>query len=69
MNKIVLYSTGCPQCAVLKKMLDEKNVEYTTCSDIKEMRSKGILSVPMLELDGEIMNLQAAMQWVREVDV
>ena len=26
---VVLYSTGCPKCKVLKKKLDAKDIKYT----------------------------------------
>ena len=66
-EKIMLYSTGCPQCKVLKKMLDDNKVEYTTCSDVSLMMEMGISSVPMLRVDDELMNFPAAMKWVKEV--
>lgn len=68
MNKeIVLYTTGCPQCKVLKQMLDKAGVTYGNCSDIDVMMELGISSVPMLKVDGEMMNFQKAMQWTKEV--
>lgn len=53
--KIVLYSTGCPQCTVLEKKLAEKGINYDLCEDIDTMTNMGIKKVPMLEVDGELM--------------
>ena len=30
---ITLYSTGCPQCKVLKAKLDQAGIKYNTVSD------------------------------------
>ena len=66
-DKIILYSTGCPQCKVLTNLLDGANITYEHCSDIKAMRSIGILSVPMLRVNGDLRNFPSAMRWVKEV--
>ena len=62
----VLYSTGCPKCKILKQKLDEKNIIYEICSDVEVMKSKGMMSVPILEVDGETMTYMNAIQWVKE---
>lgn len=61
--KIVLYSTGCPRCKVLKKKLNEKNITYTENCSVDEMLSLGITQVPMLDVDGNLMDYSKAMQW------
>ena len=67
MKSVILYSTGCPMCTLLKRNLDAKNIPYETCSDVDLMKSKGFTAVPMLEVDGSIMNANEALKWVREV--
>lgn len=67
MSKIILYSTGCPQCKVLKQLLEKSDVHYDICSDVDKMMGMGISSVPMLDVDGELMNFPAAMKWAKEV--
>lgn len=62
---IVLYSTGCPQCKVLKQKLDDKGLEYTVVSDIEEMELLGFTSAPMLNVDGKIMNFIEANKWLK----
>ena len=66
-SEVMLYTTGCPQCKVLKGQLEKKGVSYETCTDVEAMISMGITSVPMRRVDGELMNLQQALQWVKEV--
>jgi len=64
-SEVKLYSTGCPQCKVLKGLLDKKGIPYTCCSDIDEMMGLGITSVPMLQVNGDLMNFQKSMQWAK----
>ena len=35
--KVILYSTGCPKCRVLKTKLDKKNINYIENNDVEEM--------------------------------
>lgn len=65
---IKLYSTGCPLCEMLKDKLDEKNIEFEIVSDVKEMLDKGITAVPVLEIDGELLNTRKAIAWVNDVN-
>ena len=65
---ITLYSTGCPQCKVLKQKLDEKGVDYILVDDIGEMEKKGFIAAPMLDVDGQIMNGQQAYRWALGLD-
>ena len=63
---VVLYSTGCPRCNVLEKKLKEAGVEFTVSNDEDEMISKGFMSAPMLEVDGEEMDFSRAVKWVNQ---
>ena len=62
--KVTVYSTGCPKCTILEKKLQEKNIDYEVISDIDLMQKKGFMSIPMLEVDNEIMEFGAAVKWV-----
>ena len=63
--KVTLYSTGCPQCKVLKQKLDEAGVEYNIIGDIDLMLSKGLTAAPVLEVDGEMMSFKQACDWLK----
>ena len=39
---------------------------YEKVSDVEIMKQKGFMSVPMLEVDGNIMNYLEAINWVKE---
>lgn len=67
MKNIVLYTTtNCPQCAVLKQLLDNKNILYEESHDVSFLKENHILSVPQLSLDGKLMNMKEAMKWLQE---
>lgn len=61
----VLYSTGCPQCNVLKEKLKTANIDYIEVTDKDTIIAKGITKVPVLEVDGIQMSLSAANEWIK----
>lgn len=67
--KIKLYKTlTCPKCRVLCMKMDNKGLQYDVCTDIDEMASLGIQSVPVLIVDGVTYNFEQAVKWVNEVE-
>ncbi len=64
---VILYSTGCPKCKILEKKLNEKNVTYTNVSDVETMLSMGLSTVPMLEVDGDMMKFSDAIKFVNNL--
>lgn len=64
---VVLYSTGCPRCEMLEKLLNDKGITYELCTDEKEIIKKGFETVPMLEVDGEVMNYKDAVKFVQDM--
>lgn len=65
--KIVLFSTGCPKCKVLEKKLQQKNIVYEEVNDVDVMTEKGFMTVPMLEVDGKVMDFKAASDWINTI--
>lgn len=61
---MVLYSTGCPRCKVLKAKLAQKGIEYIENNSVEDMKSMGISEVPMLDIGDGLMNFTEAIQWV-----
>lgn len=61
---IKMYSTHCPKCKILETKLNQKNIEYEECNDVDEMLSKGIETVPVLEVDGQLLDFGNAVKWV-----
>lgn len=63
---IILYSTGCPKCNILKKKLADAQIEYSVVEDVDVMLSKGLKEVPWLEVDGNLMNFVDSSKWLNE---
>ena len=63
---IILYSTGCPKCNILKKKLAEKKIPYIENNNVEEMTSLGIDFVPVLYVNGEMLQFKEANDWVNQ---
>jgi predicted house-cleaning noncanonical NTP pyrophosphatase (MazG superfamily) len=64
LSKIILYSTGCPKCNVLKKKLSEHNIEFIENNNVEEMANLNFINVPILEVDGVRMGFKEAVDWI-----
>lgn len=62
--KVTLFSTGCPKCKVLEAKLKQKGIVYEHINDMDIMTEKGFMSVPMLEVDGNVMDFATANNWI-----
>lgn len=64
---IKVYSTGCPKCRVLLKKLDKNDIKYQVVSDMAEMKSLNITTIPMILLEnGNFMNFNESIEWLKE---
>lgn len=61
---IKVYSTGCPKCKVLLKKLAEKGIQYEECNDKEIMKAKGIQFLPVLEINGDLLDFKQATEWI-----
>lgn len=66
MGTNILYSTGCPKCGLLKKILEQNGIEYTVEDDVNKMLDLGIEEVPMLKIQDKIMNYDKALRYIKE---
>ena len=64
---VILYSTGCPKCKVLKAKLDSKGIKYDVVDDVDEMLRLGISTVPCLGVDGKIMNFKESVDYINSL--
>ena len=64
--KVILYSTGCPKCRVLKTKLDKKNINYIENSDVEEMLELRFDRLTILKVDNDIMNFTEANDWINK---
>lgn len=67
MIKVVLYTTGCPICEMLKAKLDEADISYEINEDVEEMKRLGITHVPVLCVGGALLDTRAALTYVKEM--
>ena len=61
---IILYSTGCPKCNVLKSKLKDKGIEFVENNSVEEMTRLGITQVPVLSVCGALLDFKNAVIWV-----
>ena len=64
MNKIILYSNNCPRCKILKKKLDDNKINYEIIDNVDTMIDKGLSTVPVLEINGRMLDFKEAVEWV-----
>ena len=66
---IKFYTIDCPRCGVLETKLNQKNIKYLKITDTEVMRQKNIDLLPMLEVNGELMDYKTAISWVNNQEV
>ena len=67
--EIILYSADwCPKCQVLKKKLVAKYVEFKVVKDENILDEMGIDELPVLSVNGELMNMAAANNWINSLE-
>lgn len=66
MSNIILFSTGCPKCNVLKKKLDSADIKYVEISDVNYMTELGITTVPVLKVNEEMLSYMDAIKYINK---
>lgn len=66
MDKIILYSTGCPRCDKLKEKLSAAAIQFEINTDESLMASLGFEFLPMLEVNGKHLEFGDAVKWIKE---
>lgn len=66
MENIILYTTHCPKCNILKAKLDEKNISYTEYDNVEFMKDMGITTVPVLNVNNKLLEFKSAVDWVNQ---
>ena len=64
MRKIILYSTGCPRCNVLKKKLTTKGILFELNESVSDMEAMGITQVPVLQIGEDLLSFADANSWI-----
>lgn len=63
---IILYSNNCPKCKVLKSKLNDKSISYKEENDMDEILKTGFKALPLLKVDGEILQFKEANDWINQ---
>lgn len=63
---IILYTNHCPCCQVLEFQLKKAGLLYKIIDNTEEMLALGMTHMPMLRVDGNLMNFSAALTWLKE---
>lgn len=63
---ITVFSTGCVNCRSLMAELDKNAIKYNIVSDVNKMLALGFDEIPMVDIDGHIMNRREAIKWIKE---
>lgn len=65
---VILYSTGCPNCKILKKRLDAVGIKYSEETSIDTIMALGITTVPVLSVNGELLDYRNALVYINELE-
>ena len=61
---MIIYSSDCPKCIVLKKKLEQKNITFTECNDFQKLLDANIKTLPVLEVDDKLLTFNDAINYV-----
>lgn len=64
--QITLYTNCCPCCEVLEAALKAASLDFEAVTDTGQMLAMGMTHLPMLCVDGQMMNYPAALAWLKE---
>lgn len=65
------YTTNCPKCMLIKKLLDGKKVDYETVNlnddktEMERIIKLGYTSAPLLDVDGNILEFKDAFKKIQ----
>ena len=66
-DKIILYSTGCERCKMVKKMLDAHQVCYEEVNDKQIMIDEGFEQAPVLKVNDRVIeNFNSILIWLED---
>lgn len=64
---LVVYSTGCMKCKILKNTLQNQEIEFIEIGDLDIISELGFKSVPMMQLDdGTLMDYNESIYYIQK---
>lgn len=66
---MILLTTHCPKCKILKKKLEEKDIAFVEVDNVEVIKDKyGVTSVPVLITDDdEQLGFREAVEFVNNI--
>ena len=69
---VTMYTTHCAKCKLLTIKLERLikegfDMKIDEVTDVELMKEKGFTTVPMLEVNGEIMDFSKANKWANDI--
>ena len=68
---IKFYTTYCPKCKVLKRIMDDKGIEFELIDDISEVyrvaEEFNLATVPFANIGGEMFDTKKLTKYIMEV--
>lgn len=62
---MILYTTDCPKCKILEKMMDRAEMEFTKETNIDKLINLGFKSAPILEVEPQVyLPFESAISYV-----
>lgn len=61
---IILYSTDCPKCQILKKKLNSKGIEFKEETNVDKMFELNISQVPVLQVEDKLLDFSSAVKYI-----
>ena len=65
---IKFYTSHCPKCRVLKKLMDDKNIVYEEIDNpdiyLKIGDENNITSMPFAEINGKVVNTKELQNYI-----
>ena len=69
---IVLYSSDCPKCKMIERIMKEKGLDFSIVNDDKVYlplaEENKIVSMPFAKIDGEVVDFRELQKFVMEVE-
>ena len=64
---ITLFSNGCRNCDFVEGLLNAKQIDFKKENDIEIMLQMGFTKMPMLDVDGEMMDFGQAVKYLMNI--
>ncbi len=65
---IKFYTSHCPKCKVLKKLMDDKKIEYVEIDDeniyLEIAKKNNIISMPFAEINERVVNTKELQNYI-----